>query len=57
METGHPGVAGYPVVQHVAMENRLVHDRVQTPLQSLVGPTAQGRLAKRVTAAIGFVEV
>lgn len=57
METGHPGVAGHPVVQHVAMDKRPVHDRVTTPLQSLVGPTAQDRQVKRVTAVIGFVEV
>ena len=57
METGHLGEAGHPVVKHVAMANRPVHDRVQTPLQSTVGPTAQGRQAKGVVVMYGFVKV
>ena len=57
METGHLGEAGHPVVKDVAMATRPAPVRVQTPLQSTVGPTAQGRQAKGVIVMIGFVEV
>ena len=57
MGTGHLGDAGHPVVKHVAMATRSVPVRVQTPLQSTVGPAAQGRQAKVVVVIIGLVEV